>query len=189
MDSKTEPVNVNFAITREDAVHIRAAQAELAMRGFYRVAARVLGACFLAAAVALASIPALRRTYRWACAAAAVCGVSLLFLWQPLLKTVVMAGAAEDFEAGRFGTPARAVRFSPQAVEFRAERYEAAIPYDMLWLAYEDKNVLLLYPGIGECHAVPKRALSKRELEAVNRLLTDRMRQKFLQEGAREWTK
>jgi hypothetical protein len=181
-----EPVTVRFAATADDAVRMRRAQTKLALPRAYRSAAELFGVLFLLLA---AAVPVFRLPNRWAAAVAAVCGVFLLFLWQPLLRAAVRRGAQADFAAGRFGPPAQTVRFSPDEVEFAAEGYEGRIPYGMLYFAYEDRSVLLLYLGIGECRAVPLRAMAPEERRRVESLLKDRMKQKFMQEGAREWTK
>lgn len=181
-----EPVTVSFAFTEEDAVRQREAQAALALPGPYRFSAAALGALFLLLA---AAVPAFRLPYRWGGAMAAACGVFLLFLLRPMLRAMLRRGAAEDFAAGRFGPAAQTVRFLPDAVEFRDERYEGRIPYGMLRAAYEDEKTLLLCLGESECRAVPLRAMDGEDRRRAEALLKDRMGRKFLQEGAREWTK
>ena len=163
----------------------RAAQANAAVSRRFAAAVKLLGVCLLAFAFLL---PALRLSGRWFCAVSVACGVFLLFLCRPLGHALVRRRAAEDYEAGRCETPAQTVRFCGDHIEVRTERYEAEIPYGMLYRAYENETVFLLYTGIGECRSVPKRIMNGEDRKRVENLLKDRMKQNFVQEGAREWT-
>ncbi len=185
-----EPVAVSFAVTREDFLDWRKAQMKRAMAGAYRRTVRLAGVYLLIfSAVAILLCLARGWPLQWLAAIAAAGGVFLIFLLNPTSLAVVRLRAAEEFDSGRAWTPAQAVRFYPDRLEVRSERYEAEIPYGMLFCAYEDGAVFLLYTGGVECRCIPKRAMAPGDCEKVEELLADRLKQKFIQEGAREWTK
>ncbi len=79
--------------------------------------------------------------------------------------------------------------FEGSCVEISSERYEAKIPYGMLFAAYADETTILLCTASDESRIVPKRTMSTEEQKRVESLLASEINQKFKQEGAREWTK
>lgn len=185
-----EPVSVSFAVTREDFLDWRKAQMKRAMTRAYRQTVKLIGV-YLLVFSALMILLCVARDWpcQWPAAVAAAGGVFLLFLVDPTTIALTRLRAAEDFDSGRAWTPAQSVRFFPDRIEVRSERYDAEIPYGMLFCAYEDGAVFLLYTGGGECRCIPKRAMAPGDCEKVEALLADRLKQKFIQEGAREWTK
>jgi hypothetical protein len=185
-----EPVTVNFAMTREDFIASRTAQLKLLMPQPYRFAIKFMGAVLIGFAAVLLAAGHLRyRPAPWLGALLAVCGVFLFFMYLPTVEASARKHAANDFDAGRCGPPARKVCFGENSVEIRSERYQAKIPYEMFYSAYEDGSVFLLYTGIGECRSVPKRTMNGEERKRVADLLGERLKRKFKQEGTREWTK
>lgn len=185
-----EPFRISFATTREDYLNSRFAQARVQIPFAYDFAAKLLGVyLLLLACIFLAVCSVLNMPFQWLGAVLAAGGVFLLFLWRPLLDSLIRRHAEADFESGRGSTPSQNVWFYPDCVRFISERYEAEIPYEMFCRAYEDESVLLLYTGLDECRCIPKRALGGEECRLVESLLSERMKQKFKQEGARKWMK
>ena len=80
---------------------------------------------------------------------------------------------------------AQTLRFEEDAVQVSSERYEAELPYPMLYRIYEDRHVFLLYLGIGELHFVPKRVLSEEEQRRLQQHFKRVMNEKYMQEGVR----
>ena len=184
------PVTVSFAVTREDYLDWRTAQMKHAMTRTYRQTVKLAGAYLLIFSVMMLALGiGAGWPTKWPAAVAAAGGIVLLFLLKPTLFALMRLRAADEFDSGRAGTPSQTVRFYPDRIEVRSERYEASLPYGMLFCAYEDGAVFLLYTGAGECRCVPKRAMAPGDCEKVEALLADRLKQNFIQEGAREWTK
>lgn len=178
-----EPVSVSFLLTREDYIAFRLAEDEVCRHdGAAQRFARPCGAALLAAAFLLlafcqdGAVPLL-------CGMMAVCGIVLLFLLEPLAKSVVRGKAAQDFDEG-MRIPSQTVNFLPDRIEIRSERYRADLPYEMLCRAYENRKMFLLFTGIGECRCVPKRAMNEESREKVSGLLKECLKSKFIQEGA-----
>ncbi len=181
-----EPVTVNFAMTRDDYMSGQLARAKSGTARTETIAVKIFGIFLILLAFLLLLT---RTTQSWLSAVAMAGGIFLLFLCRPLLHAIVRRKAADDFEAGRCGMPAQTVSFDNDRVCFRTERYEGHIPYGMLARAYEDGSVFLLFTGEDECRCIPKRTLDKQNQKRVEDLLKSRMKQKFVQEGAHEWTK
>lgn len=185
-----EPVTVSFAVTRDDFLDCRTAQMKRAMTHAYRLGVRLTGAYLLIfSAVEIALCVARGWPGRWPAAVAAAGGIFLLFLLNPTLFTLTRMRAAEDFDSGRTAPASQTVRLFPDRIEIRSERYEAELPYSMLFCVFEDGGVFLLYTGGGECRCIPKRAMAPGDCETAEALFADRLKQKFIQEGAREWTR
>lgn len=185
-----EPVTVNFAMTRDDYINGRLAQMKMLMPKTYHFSVKFMGIDLIVLACVLLVMGNLfHKPVQWLCAVLVAIGVFLLLMYFPTIAAVVRRRAANEFDAGRGGTPAHTVSFREDCVEVSTERYEAKIPYELFYSAYEDDSVILLYTGIGECRSVPKRTMDGAEQKRVESLLAERLKQKFKQEGAREWTK
>lgn len=185
-----QPVTLTFAMTREDYVNGAAARLKMQTQGSYRAVNRLTGiALIVAGGVLFAFYFAARLPVQWLAALCAVFGAFLLFLSLQLQESAVRRMAAARFEKGLCGVAAQEVVFGESCVEFRAERYEAKIPYEMLFSAYADETTVLLCTASDESRIVPRRTMSLEEQERVEHLLAAKLNQKFKQEGAREWTK
>lgn len=181
-----EPVTVNFALTREDCIN--GAMARLAMmcpkkrKWLVRLAEVFLIAagCILAAVGATTRRPA----FMWPGAVLAAAGLFTVIFLQPAQETAVRHMAGEGFDSGHFGTPAQTVTFGPQNLSVRSERYEANVPYTMLFSAYSDRNVFLIFTASDEWRIIPKRAMNGEESKRVQGLLKAGMKEKFKLEVA-----
>ena len=185
-----ESVTVNFAMTRDDFVNGALARLKMQTSGPYRTANRITGAGSVMLGFILFALYFMtHRSVQWLGALCVVFGAFLLFLNLPMQGTAVRRMAAARFEKGLCGVAAQAVYFGESCVEIRSERYEAKIPYDMLFAAYADETTILLCTASDESRIVPKRTMSMEEQKRVEDLLAAKMNRKFKQEGAREWTK
>lgn len=185
-----EPVTVNFAMTRDDCMHSRVAQMKMQLPKTHDFTVRFLSIDLIILSCVLLVISNLyHRPLQWLCAVFVAIGVFLMFLYKPLQEAFASKAAANDFDSGRSGPPAHIVSFREDCVEFGTERYQAKIPYRMLYSVYEDETVFLLCTAIDEFRSVPIRAMTGAEQKRVESLLADHLKQKFKQEGAREWTK
>lgn len=181
-----EPVSANFALTRDDCVNGAIARLKMMYPKKTLVLLRVSGFLIFCAGCALVTVGVvLRRPLAWAGALFAVAGIFAAFFVRPAQEAAMRHVAGENFDSGRFGTPAQRVAFGPRTVLLRSERYEAEIPYEMFYAVYSDENVLLLFTASDEWRIVPKRAMDAAGRSRAEKLLADRMKQKYFQEGAR----
>lgn len=185
-----DSVTVNFAMTREDFVSGALARLKMQTSGPYRMANRLTGGgLFVIGCVLFALYFAAGKPVQWLGTVCALFGAFLLFLNQPTQEAAVRRMAASRFEEGLCGVAAQTVSFGAGGVEISSERYEAKIPYGMLFAAYADETTILLCTASDESRIVPKRTMSTEEQKRVESLLAAEMNRKFKQEGARQWTK
>ncbi len=185
-----EPVTLNFAMTREDFTNGAAARLKMQTGGTYRAVTRLAGAALiLTGCVLFAFHFTAGRPVQWLAGLCAVFGAFLLFLGLQVEETAVRRMASARFEKGLCGVAAQEVVFREDGAEFRSERYEAKIPYEMFYAAYADETTVLLCTASDESRIIPKRTMSLEEQERVEHLLAAKLNRKFKQEGAREWTK
>jgi hypothetical protein len=181
-----EPVTVSFALTRDDFADAALAQMKMQSGGVYRVGSRIVGLVMIAAACVLFTA---KPGAQPLISVLMVCGVFFLFLCIPTLEAAAKRRASAAFDTGRRSVTAQTAVFGEESVEVQSERYTAKIPYQMLYAAYADEKMILFCTGIGECRCVPKRIMKKDEQKRVEDLLAKTIKQKFKQEGAREWMK
>lgn len=185
-----EPVVLNFAVTCEDYMNGAAARLKMQTQGNYRLSNRLTGAGLLVIGGVLFALQfATGRPLQWFAALCMVFGAFLLFVSCQFQEATVRRMAAAQFEKGLCGVAAQEVVFREDCVEFRAERYEAKIPYEMFFSAYADETSVLLCTAPDESRLIPKRTMSPEEQERVEHLLAARLNRKFKQEGARKWMK
>jgi hypothetical protein len=185
-----EPVTVNFAMTREDFVNGAAARLRMQTDGTYGVTVRLTGACMVALGCVLFAVHlAANRPVQWLGAVCVLFGAFLLFLSMSAQEAAVRRMAASRFDRGLCGVAAQTVSFREDCVEVSSERYEAKIPYGMLFSACADGTTILLCTAADESRIIPKRTMNREEQKRVESLLAAKLNQKFKQEGAREWTK
>lgn len=185
-----EPVELNFAVTCEDYMNGAAARLKMQAEGNYRSVNRLAGAgLFVIGAVLFILHYATGRPFQWLAGICTVLGAFLLFVGYAFQEAVVRRIAAAQFQKGLCGVAAQQVVFREDCVEFRGERYEAKIPYEMFFSAYADETSVLLCTAPDESRLIPKRTMSPEEQERVEHLLAARLDRKFKQEGARKWMK
>ena len=181
-----EPVTVNFALTREDFADAALAQMKMQSARVYRMGSRISGLVMIAAACVLFAV---KPRMQPLISVLMVCGMFFLFLCIPTLEAAARRRGFAAFDTDRRGVTAQTAVFGEKDVEVRSERYTAKIPYQMMYAAYANEKMILFCTGIGECRYVPKRTMKKDEQKRVENLLAKTIKQKFKQEGAREWMK
>jgi hypothetical protein len=185
-----EPVELNFAVTCDDYMNGAAARLKMQAQGNYRFINQLAGGGLLVIGGVLFALHfATGRQLQWFGAMCMVLGAFLLFLSYQVQEAAVRRMAEAQFQKGLCGVAAQQVVIREDCVEFRGERYEAKIPYEMFFSAYADETTVLLCTAPDESRLIPKRTMSPEERERVERLLAARLNRKFIQEGARKWMK
>lgn len=183
-----KPVTVSFAITREDFIKEAEARMKMQLTASVRACIRICGTIMLCfACLIFVRKKIFYADLNWTAAAIMAIAVFLIFLFMPTLGLAVRKNASERFNAGSIKATAKTVSFAEDVVKINAERYKAKIPYSMFYAAYADEATILLYTAVNECCSIPKRTMSISEQEQVEGLLASKLKQKFKQEGAREW--
>ena len=112
-------------------------------------------------------------------------GVVIGFYHDTLEPYLVRRRAGLYFDAHRERMVAQTIAFYEEKIHIVTDRYEADVPYGMLFSAYEDSRVFLIYIGLDEVRAIPKRAVSQDDCRKIREILSRRMDGKFKQEGVR----
>lgn len=89
------------------------------------------------------------------------------------------------FEANKEKFFAQITVFHEEQITFKTDRYSAAIPYDLLYKAYEDGRVFIIYTAINEMRFIPKRAVNEEEITQIRAILHTKLNEKYQQEGVR----
>lgn len=76
---------------------------------------------------------------------------------------------------------AQTIFFYEERMHVSTDRYEAELPYDLLYACAEDGKVFLFYTGMEEVRFVPKRAMSPAECESLRTLLRKKMGDRYLE--------
>ena len=117
-----------------------------------------------------------------------VSGIALVLLgsWQDaLMPYFIRRSAGAYYDANKERMIAKNLLFTDHTVQIKTGRYEAHLDYGLLFRAYEDKKMFLLYTGEEESHFVPKRALTEAQVALLRGWLSTAMGEKFRQEGIR----
>jgi hypothetical protein len=112
-------------------------------------------------------------------------GLFISFYFNTLHPYFLRTRSVNYFETHRERMIAQTVTFYPEKLEISTDRYKAALPYKMLYQCYEDDKVFLLYTGIGEMRFIPKRAVSQEDCCRIHQILSEQLKEKYKQEGAR----
>ena len=78
---------------------------------------------------------------------------------------------------------AQTMLFDEETISIQTDRYRAKLPYNYLYMVYEDAKVFLLYTGQNELWVLPKRALPPWDLVKVRELL--KQNENYKREGVR----
>ena len=178
-----EPVTANFLVTKEDFFQFKQASCKAELRR-----GEVIGFRLTGLAVAIGGLAGMIFV-PWGIFAKIGFGLMLAvsivigFYHDTLYPYLIHRRISSLLESTRM--TAQTLRFEEDAVQVSSERYEAELPYPMLYRIYEDRYVFLLYLGIGELHFVPKRVLSEEEQRRLQQHFKRVMNEKYMQEGVR----
>lgn len=114
-----------------------------------------------------------------------LCGFLVGFYYSTLQPYCWRAKAISYYEAHSEKLIAQTVAFYQDKITITNDRYEASLPYGMLYRCYENDKMFLLYTGIAEIRFIPKRALQQEECQKIHEILQEQLKEKFKQEGAR----
>jgi hypothetical protein len=112
-------------------------------------------------------------------------GLFISFYFNTLQPYFLRTRSANYFDSHGERMIAQTVTFYPDMLEITTDRYKANLPYQMLYQCYEDDKVFLLYTGIGEMRFIPKRAVSQEDCDRIHQILSEQLKEKYKQEGAR----
>ncbi len=179
------PVSVSFLITKPDYADFKTAAAKACVKKTELNILRITGCALLLAAMLLRGFYSLGFYQNVIYTVMGVVGVVVAAYYDFLLHYFVRRRAFNYYEANKEKFTAQNTEFTPDSVQFKTDRYSAAIPYAFFHKAYEDGRVFILYTGIDEMKFIPKRAMSEDECSQVRALLQTKLQEKYQQEGAR----
>lgn len=175
-----QPVQVNFLVTKQDFYEWKKAASRAQLRRFEVVSCRILGALLTALGV-LGMCLLSGTAAKTACALLSVLSMATGLYYDTLYPYLVHRKILSLWETQRPKT--YRIGFSEEQFTVDSERYQAALPYEMLHRVYEDRHVILLDLGAGELHFVPKRTLTVEEQKRLQQHLRRVMNEKYKQEG------
>ena len=83
-------------------------------------------------------------------------GQKLVYVVPGLMPYFIRRSAGAYYDANKERMIAKNLLFTDHTVQIKTGRYEAHLDYGLLFRAYEDKKMFLLYTGEEESHFVPK---------------------------------
>lgn len=179
------PVSVSFLITKPDYADFKTAAAKACVKKNELNILRATGCLLLLAAMILRGFFSTGFYQNVIYTVMAVVGVVVGAFYDLLIHYFVRQRAFNYYEANKEKFTAQNTEFYQEKVQFKTDRYSAAIPYELFYKAFEDSRVFILYTGIDEMKFIPKRAMSEDDCSQVRALLQTKLQEKYQQEGAR----
>ncbi|MDF1494724.1 YcxB family protein [Caproiciproducens sp. CPB-2] len=179
------PISVSCLTTKFDYADFKAAAAKAAMRKSEKIILKATGTVLILAAFLLRAFVYGNFYQNFIYAAMAAVGVIIGCFYDTIVLYAVRRHALSYFTANSEKFIAQTTEFSEETITFQTERYTAAIPYEMLYKAYEDARVFIIYTGINEMRFIPKRAMNESECARIHNILETKLQEKYQQEGAR----
>lgn len=112
-------------------------------------------------------------------------GLFISLYFNTIQPYILSTRSKNYYETHREKMITQTVAFDSEKMQITTDRYTASLPYNMLYQCYEDDKVFLLYTGVGEIRFIPKRAISPEECRWIHQTLSERLKEKYKQEGAR----
>ena len=179
------PVSISFLITKPDYADFKTAAAKACVNKRDMNILRATGCALVLAALILRAFFSTGFYQNLIYIIMAVVGVVIGAFYDLLIHYFVRRRAFGYYEANKEKFTAQNTEFDDEKIQFKTDRYSAAIPYEMFYKAYEDGRVFILYTGIDEMKFIPKRAMNEDECKQVRILLQTKLQEKYQQEGAR----
>lgn len=172
----------SYLTTREDYVAFRQAVERAQTPQSARVAARLLGAALvlIGAALLLLQRGGVYDTAAW-CALVLV-GLFTFSYFDVLKPDLARRQARAAFDHYRRILVAQSISFSREGLTVSTDRYEASLPYSLLYRCVEDKRLFLFYTGMDEVRFLPKRVMSEQECKELSALLTQSLGERFVRQ-------
>jgi hypothetical protein len=178
-------VTVSSLPTKEDFIEWKAAACRAVLRPNEVTFLRLAGFLLVLSGFVLRVFLAVNFYCKAVYMLLVVLGMVIGFYYDSLQPYLVRRRAAAYYDSHLERMLAQAVIFRESTVSISTDRYHAELPYSMLYGAYEDGKVFLLYTGLDEIWAVPKRAMTRDDCRKVRELLARRLNEKYKQEGVR----
>lgn len=179
------PVSISFLITKPDYADFKTAAAKACVKKVEINLLRGTGCVMIFAALILRAFFSTGFYQNVIYTLIAVIGVIVGVFYDVMIHYFARLRAFAFYEANRERFTAQNTEFGKDTVKFATDRYRAEIPYELLYAAYEDGRVFILYTGIDEMKFVPKRSMNEDECEQVRAVLKNKLQEKYQQEGAR----
>ncbi|WP_050696944.1 YcxB family protein [Anaeromassilibacillus senegalensis] len=174
-------LTVSFLPTKQDYADYQLAAVEAAASPKERLALRAVGFLMVVTGFVLCLFFGLGDPYNTLlCSLLVLAGLAVGFYHDAIQPLFVRSRAQSFFDRAQERMTAQTLLFYEDRAEIRSDRYEAALPYALLYGAYEDKNLFLLRLGPWESRYIPKRALSGEDCETLHRLLQESLQEKFV---------
>nr|WP_319489602.1 YcxB family protein [uncultured Caproiciproducens sp.] len=179
------PVSVSCLTTKFDYADFKIAAAKAAMKQSEKIILKVTGTVLILTAFLLRAFVYGNFYQNFIYAAMAAVGVIIGCFYDLIVIYAVRRHSFRYFTANKEKFIAQTTEFFEEKITFKTERYTAAIPYEMLYKAYEDARVFIIYTGINEMKFIPKRAMNESECTRIHNILYTKLQEKYQQEGAR----
>lgn len=180
-----QPFSVSYLITAPDYVDFKSAAAKVCLKRREILILRAVGCLLVLASLVLCYYFGgnLLRILSYSAIALVGIGAGVFYEW--FSGIFVRVRAQNEYAANKERFSAQNMEFSEEKIEVQNDRYSAAIPYSMLFKAYEDGRVFILYTGMDEMRFIPKRAMNEDECKELRLVLQTKLQEKYQQEGAR----
>jgi hypothetical protein len=179
------PISVSYLTTKPDYADFKAAAAKAIMKKSETYLFRVTGCVMVLAAFILRAFYSRNFYQNIIYIGMAVVGVIVGAFFDLIARYMVRNRAFNYYEANKEKFFAQFTEFDEEKITFKTDRYSAAIPYELLYRAYEDGRVLIIYTGIDEMKFIPKRTMSDQECKQIQMILHTKLQEKYQQEGVR----
>lgn len=179
------PVSISFLITKPDYADFKTAAAKACVKKNEVYMIRGISCLLVLTALLLRGFFSRTFYQNVIYTVIIVIGVVVGAFYDLIVHYFVRQFAFAYYEASKERFTAQNTEFGEEEIRFKTDRYSAAIPYEMLYRAYEDGRVFILYTGIDEMRFIPKRAMNEDDCKKVRTVLQLRLQEKYQQEGAR----
>lgn len=179
------PISVSCLTTKFDYADFKIAAAKAATKKSEKIILKITGTVLILTAFLLRAFVYGNFYQNFIYAAMAAVGVIIGCFYDMIVSYAVRRHALNYYTANSEKFIAQTTEFSEETITFQTERYTAVIPYDMLYKAYEDAKVFIIYTGINEMKFIPKRAMNESECTRIHNILDTKLQEKYQQEGAR----
>lgn len=166
---------VSYLPTKEDYEAFRLAAVRSKNSDGRKMAVRFGGAAVAGVGAALFLFTGSGIMERVAWAALILLGLFWLSYYDVIQPYTVRKQARARYEASRRMLVSQTVELFDRQFILRTDRYQAKLPYELLYKVVEDKNIYLLYTGEDEVRFIPKRVMTEEQCRAFTEILKERI--------------
>lgn len=185
MPEEKEKILVNYLTTKEDYIDFRMAASKavtnhkevltLHILGYVMILLGLVGEVVVSKVLYTDIIYGLLVLF----------GLFISFYFTTIQPYFLRARSENYFETHGERMIAQTITLDSEKIKIHTDRYQTELPYQMLYQCYEDEKVFLFFTGIGEIRFVPKRAVSQEDCCRIHQILSEQLKEKYKQEGAR----